>query len=94
MTLASTIAKGANIGRVAPIGDMTTMIRYEGEIAAFFGGSTRHLVPPFSELDPDDPVRRMVELMCAFALAYRSGRVPGAYSHESAARFARTPERS
>lgn len=66
------------------------MISYDGQIAAFAGARTRHLVPPFDALDPADPRRRMVELMCAFAVACNRGLLPGPYSDAAAARFART----
>lgn len=81
---------GANNGLPRPMSCMTEMIRYENQIAAFAGGRTRHLVPPFSDLPADDPQLRIVELMCAIALACNRGLIPGPYSDEQAARLART----
>lgn len=65
------------------------MITYDGQIAAFAGRRTARLVAPFDELEPADPRRRMVELMCAFAVACTGALLPGPYSDEAAARFAR-----
>lgn len=68
---------------------MTTLIRLEAEIVATVGVTRYYLAPRIKELPKDDPIARIVDLMCAYALDVQAGRLPGPYSDDLALGVAR-----
>ena len=65
------------------------MIRYQGRAAAFVVGRHSHLAPWIEALECEHPVRRWVLCLALFAVGLRDGVIPGQYSAERAAHFAR-----
>lgn len=68
---------------------VTTMIHYRGELAGFAGATRASLVEAYAHLPPEDPDRRFVLAMAAYASAIANGNVPGPYTDKDAERFAR-----
>lgn len=68
---------------------MTTMIRYDGQIAAFAGARRCHLAFWVAQRPAGDPDLRMVAVMCLFAMDVNAGLAPAGYSDELALLFAR-----
>ena len=73
----------------APTHRGVTLIVYRGEIVASAGARRFYLAPRVAELGADEPLRRFVSMMAAFALRVRDGSSPGPYTDERAERFAR-----
>ena len=68
---------------------MTTLIQYNGEVVAVAGSQRFHLAPRIEALEPRDPLRAMVAMMCVFAQRIRGGELPGPYSDDRAELYAR-----
>ena len=69
---------------------MTTLIRFDGDLVASVGHTRAYLMPHIEALPDGDPLLRFVVVMCSYALEVAQGRLPGPYSDERAAFFART----
>jgi hypothetical protein len=69
---------------------MTTLIKYDGRIAAIASRARVHFCPPLHELDAGDPLRRFVHIMGRYARDIATGALPGDYSDEDAELYART----
>ena len=63
---------------------MTTVVRHEGEIVATVGATRYFLAPSVEALPPAHRKRRIVILMCAYALDIRQGSVAESYSDADA----------
>lgn len=68
--------------------EMTTLVSYEGKVAAVCGPSRVFLAPWLEGRPEGDPELRVVAIMCLFVRELREGRIAGRYSDERAARFA------
>lgn len=66
-----------------------TFVHYNGSIAAIVGASGFHLAPHLEDRAAGDPECCFVVFMAAHAMDVQSGAVPGPYSDERAALFAR-----
>jgi len=69
---------------------MTTLIQYRGDVVAVAGATRFHLAPPIEALQPQDPLRAVVTLMCVFADRVQSGEIAGPYSDARAELYARS----
>lgn len=69
---------------------MTTLIAitYRGRTVAAASQSRFFLADVLEDRPPDDPERRFVVFMCAFAADVLNGALPGPYSEARARRFA------
>jgi hypothetical protein len=68
---------------------MTQLIRQRGSVVAVAGPARYYLAPEVEARPRGDAQRRTVALMCAYAHAVHTGRVPGPYSDARAERYAR-----
>ena len=69
---------------------MTQLIRLEGEIVATVGATRFFLSPAIEALPEDDPIARLVTVMCAYALEVHAGELEGPYSDAAALEHARS----
>ena len=69
---------------------MTTLVHYEGQIAATVGATRFYLSAELADLPSGDPHVRFVVLMCTYALEVAQERLPGPYTDDRAALFARS----
>lgn len=69
---------------------MTTLIKYDGQLAAFGSRLRVHFCPPLRDRPDDDPLRRFVYLMGAYARDVETGDLPGPYADRDAELYART----
>lgn len=67
-----------------------TLIHYNGQIAAVLGATGFHLAPHLEDRPVGDPECCVVAFMAAYALDVKCGRLPGPYTDEKAALYART----
>lgn len=65
-------------------------ITYAGRIVAFTGATRFHFTPELDDKPPEDPLRRFVSLMCAYAQDVDAGELPGPYSDQLAEVYARS----
>jgi hypothetical protein len=69
---------------------MTIFIQYHRVPVATVGATRCFLAPQIEALPDGDPMLRFVVFMCTYALDIQNGRLPGPYSDERAAFFARS----
>lgn len=67
----------------------TTMLRYRGRLAGFAGATRASLSNELDALPANDPDRRFVLAMAAYAGAIARGEAPGPYTDADAERYAR-----
>ena len=67
---------------------MTTLIRRHGAVVAVAGPIHYYLAPELERRPCGDLHRRTVALMCAYAHAVHTGRVPGPYTDDKAEDYA------
>src|SRR3954462_9556024 len=66
-----------------------TLVSYNGEAAAVAGATRLFLAPRLELLPAGDPIVVFVAFMCMYAKQVRDGELPGPYSDDRAAFFAR-----
>ena len=67
---------------------MTTLIRRDGAVVAVAGPVHYYLAPDVARRSRGDRQRRIVALMCSYAHAVQTGRLPGPYTDGRAESYA------